>query len=185
MIEHDFIIYQLTELLCASDLVRLSITCQYCHEYINKTINKIINHDRPIHLGRFQTSVTHSIGNTSVRIPIITNGLLQMRQMLSMDRTALMTKVQYFYIYIEYQYQSKTVITTETLYEGPYIPAYPKTPELSLLDVCNIYGEWLPAVFIKRDGDDFIIRYKGDYKNIRIHHLSPRISPPYRQICSE
>jgi len=154
------------------------MTCHNCQDVIKQQINKVMKDGCvAVKLGKFHASLKHCIGDTNVRIPIQTKGLCCMRHLLSLDRTALMTKVGYFYI----QVQMDGCNMDEILYDGCYISANPKKPSVSLLDVCTDSG-WKTSTFLRKEGDDIVFCYKGHQQERKHHYMSPCLAPPYYQI---
>lgn len=138
----DFVLLLLTDLLPASDLVRLSLVCRECHNIIWGVIQSVVGGNRPVHRGCFQASVSHSVGETCVRIPLQTPSLVCMHELLVMDRTELLSRVPYFFIQIDAPFAAYTMPITEVLYSGRYRRAQPKIPGMSSLNVCRMATTW-------------------------------------------
>lgn len=179
MIIQDFILSQLTDLLQAPDIQCMLFVSHSCHDFFKKEINKIIvGCKTPFSRNCFHCLITRNLGETDLRIPILSSSLLEMKKMLLMGTMGLLSAVDRFYIR---NYQSHDLYT-DTLYLGKYIQANPKMQGVSQVDVCSVWGVWKSAIFIRREDDYFILRYLWHQKDVRIHHLSPRVSPPFYQI---
>lgn len=180
MLAQDFILSQLIELLPASDIHSMFTVSHFCHDYLLKEIRKVIVGDEnPFYrYHSFRLLVIRNIGDTEVRIPVLSSSLMKIKNIILMDTIELLTKVDRFFIRL---YQSKDFYT-DTLYSGKYIAPKPKIENISRLDVCSMWGVWKSAIFLRREDDYIVVRFLWHNKEVRIHHLSPRISPQFYQI---
>jgi len=167
----EFPIHILSDILDVKDLIRLSMTCNFCKNVINRIISY---NDVNISNEKFQYSINYKLGDTQLRIPILTRNLYQMKQLKKLDTLDLLQQVDYFYI----TYNS----SVEVKYNGHFIPVNPRYPGTSTMDVCCDSGQWKTSTFLRYDGEYIIFCYNRSQKEQRLHCMSPRLTPPYYQI---
>lgn len=171
-----FLMEFLVEFLPARDIVSLSLVCRHCHATISSIIHRVTVHPVMLVGDSFGVEVSRIVGGTEVRLIVQSPSLCKMASMLKMEGYELLQKVKNFKIL--------GIDGTETLYRGSYIPPHPKMPGVSTLDVCSEWGGWRSATFLREEDDCLVVRYRTSLnREHKINRLSPRLSPPFYQIC--
>lgn len=148
--DRDFVVDYLVDLLPTQDVFHFANTCRAVHNCVIRAVRRVIPLGHCIQRGRFHRRISRTTPN--VVVPVTTDSLSRMRWLIHTSNRIL-SHVPYFYILAP---------RTNILYRGPYIPAHPTVPGVSLLDVCDDHGEWSVATFVRRDGDRILLRDPWD-----------------------